>query len=241
MSLPAGIDEMAMAGFLSGGPLPLAMLGDTGLAVPAEAEIVIEGFVEPGEEALEGPFGNHTGFYTEAKKCPVMRVTAVRHRDDPIYPCTVVGPPPMEDCYMARACERLLLPLWQRRFPLIADIHLPFEGIFHGCALVAVKGGQPGRGAALIREMWQDRSFRRSRLLVAVDEGVDIRNASELFWRAINRVAPQRDVMIDGERLGIDATGFRPDLGGSAPEMVGSDPRIAERVTRRWRDYGFDG
>ncbi|MFO7983422.1 MAG: UbiD family decarboxylase [Desulfuromonadales bacterium] len=242
MPLPTGVDEMAMSGFLNREPVTVTAVGDAGLEVPAQAEIVLEGVIEPGEGAMEGPFGNHTGFYTEPKQCPVMRIKSITHRENPIYPCTVVGPPPMEDCYMARAMERLFLPLWQRMFPLLADIHLPFEGIFHGCAILAVQGNEPGRGSALIRQMWESAAFRHSRLLVAVDAEVDIRNVSGVFWRALNRVDAQRDVLIDGERVGIDATGLlmRGGRSGSS-KVLRSAEEIREKVRKNWRDYGFDG
>ncbi len=223
--LPPGVDEAAFAGYLRQRRVSMAKCLTCDLHVPAAAEFVIEGYVEPQEERLEGPFGNHTGYYAEAAPCPVFHVTAITHRRDPLYPCTLVGPPPMEDCYLAKATERLFLPLLRHDHPGLVDMNLPMEGIFHGCALLG--------GRRLIRGLWTKGVLKNSRLLVACDEQVDVQNCSEAFWRAINSVDPQRDVLIEGGRLGIDATGK-----AGRPQVV-EDDLVTRLVQQRWGEYGI--
>jgi 4-hydroxy-3-polyprenylbenzoate decarboxylase len=229
--LPPGVDEAAFAGWIRGAPVAMTPCGG-GLAVPAAAEFVLEGYAEPGEERPEGPFGNHTGRYAAAEPCPVFHLTGITHRRRPLYPATVVGPPPMEDCWLAKASERLFLPLLRLDFPEIADIHLPLETIFHGCALMAVQKGTPGR--ELLRRLWREGFLKSSRLLVLLDEEVDIRDLSAAWWHAVNRVDPSRDVIIDGARIGIDATALDPG------PLVGPDEATRELIARRWGEYGIE-
>jgi 4-hydroxy-3-polyprenylbenzoate decarboxylase len=229
--LPPGVDETAFAGWIRGGPVAMTPCGG-GLAVPAAAEFVLEGYAEPGEEMPEGPFGNHTGRYVAAEPCPVFHLTGITHRRRPIYPATVVGPPPMEDCWLARASQRLFLPLLRLDFPEIVDIHLPLETIFHGCALVAVRKGTPGR--ELLRSLWREGFLKSSRLLVLLDEEVDIRDLSAAWWHAVNRIDPARDVIVDGARIGIDATALDPG------PPVGPDDVTRKLVERRWGEYGIE-
>jgi 4-hydroxy-3-polyprenylbenzoate decarboxylase len=231
-SLPPGIDEVAYAGFLRGAPVPMASCGDFDLSVPASAEFVLEGYVEPGEERLEGPFGNHTGSYAPPEPCPVFHLTGITRRREAIFPCTLVGPPPMEDCWLAKAGERLLLPLLQVDFPEIVDLNFPIETIFHGCALISVRA-MAGGGRELLRSLWRSRFFRSARLLVLVGEGVDVQDPAQAYWQAVNRVDPERDVVIEGAQIGIDATRAAP--GG----RVEADDETKLLVERRWREYGF--
>jgi 4-hydroxy-3-polyprenylbenzoate decarboxylase len=238
--LPASIEEAAFAGFLRQKPLEMARCLTSGLAVPAAAEFVLEGFFEPGETAPEGPFGNHTGYYVPAAPAPVFRVAAITHRIDPLYVCTVVGPPPMEDCYLAKAAERLFLPLLRIDFPEIRDLNMPLEGIFHGCALLSIRKNAPDRARELIGDLWQGGFLKSSRLLVVLDEDVDVQDLSRSFWRAINEVDPGRDVIIDGRRVGIDATRKVEGEGVAPPEPVRRDEATRKLVDGRWAEYGIE-
>lgn len=252
MPLPETVDEMAFAGFLRGGTVDLAACRTSGLNAPAGCEIVIEGFIEPGETVRGGDFGNHTGFYAPGGNVPLMRIRSVMRRSDAILPATVVGPPPMEDCFMGKAMERLLLPLVRRSLPEVVEINLPMEGIFHGAAVVSIRKTRPGQGREVIERLWAGGWLAASRLLVVVDEEVTPQNLSLAGWWALNHTDWQRDLLIAAElpgrsaygdfggRLGIDATrkvvGERPDRRG---EEVAPDRAVEETVTRRWQEYGL--
>jgi len=233
--LPSGIDEAVFAGFLRQRGLATAKCLSCDLEVPATAEFVLEGYLEPGETLPEGPFGNHTGSYTPVNDAPVMHVTNLTHRRNPLYPCTVVGPPPMEDCYLAKATERLFLPLLQVQFPEIVDINMPLEGIFHHCALVSMRCQRPGQGRELLQGLWQKGFLQRARLLVVFDEGVDVQNLSASFWNALNRIDPLRDVIIEEGRIGFDAT-----AGNGEEAEVCPSAETLEILRHRWEEYGID-
>ncbi len=233
--LPPGVEEVAFAGYLAGRPVEMTPSLTGGLQVPAGAEFILEGTVSPGETALEGPFGNHTGFYSPPEEVPLFRLELLSRRREAIFPCTVVGPPPMEDCYLAKATERLFLPLLRLQFPELVDINFPLEGIFHGCALASIRGAGPGRGHRALESLRATSLFRRSRLLIVFDQEVDVQDLSGSFWRALNRVDPLRDLFPSAEGLGIDAT----DREGRA--AVGVDPAVLARVARRWGEYGLPG
>lgn len=231
--LPAGLDEVRYAGFLRGAPLAMAMSAGGELEVPAHAEFVLEGYVEPGSERLEGPFGNHTGRYSTPAPCPVFHLTKLFRRREAIYPCTVVGPPPMENCWLAKVNERLILSLLRCDFPQIVDVNFPVETIFHGCALVAVRGAVEG-GREMLRSLWQSRYLRASRLLVLVDGDVNVQNAADVYWTAASCVDPGRDVIVEPGRIGIDAT--QAGRGGK----VATDDKTAKLINRRWHEYGIE-
>jgi len=239
--LPAGIEELAFAGYLRQLPLDTARCLTSDLEVPAQAEFVIEGYVDPGKTLPEGPFGNHTGYYAPPAPVPVMQVTAITHRRDALYPCTVVGRPPMENCYLAKMTERLFLPLLQVDFPEIVELNMPLEGIFHGCAILSICKQEAGQGRRIIRDLWHKGFLRGSKLLVVVDDDVRVQDYSESFWRAINHLDPNRDIMIGGARLGIDATRKGPDEGSGHhwPASVEADDETRQLVDRRWPDYGI--
>jgi 4-hydroxy-3-polyprenylbenzoate decarboxylase len=249
--LPDEVDEMALAGFIRRRPVELVRALTSELLVPARAEMVIEGYLDPGETVRGGAFGNHTGYYTPGADVPLLRVTAITRRRLCIYPATVVGPPPMEDCYLAKATERLLLPLLRRDLPEIVDINLPMEGIFHGCALVSAAKAFAGHGRQLISRLWSAGWLRQARLLVVVDNDVNVQDLSRSAWRVINNVDWSRDLLCPpdapaagrpfGGRLGIDATRKLPDeLGGvePPPELAMSET-VRKAVQKRWRQYGF--
>ncbi|HAD03357.1 MAG: hypothetical protein A2091_01080 [Desulfuromonadales bacterium GWD2_61_12] len=231
--LPAGADETALAALLAGAPLPLSVCQNSDLVVPTACEAVLEGSVAPQATATEGPFGNHTGSYVPVSMAPLFRLHHLSRRADMLYPCTVVGPPPMEDCYLARATERILLPLLQVDLPEVVDVTMPLATIFHGCALVAVRDA--GDGRALLAALWRSLLLKGAKLLVLVDADCDLRRPDEVFWRVINGLDPQRDMVTVAGKIGIIATGR--DLG----PRVAVDAATAELVARRWQEYGLGG
>ncbi len=231
--LPSAIDEVAFAGYLRQLPVTMARCVSCDLDVPASAEIVIEGFVDPVETQMEGPFGNHTGYYDPVRPAPVFHVTAVTRRRDALYPCTVVGPPPMEDIHLAKATERLFMPLLRHDFPVVQDINFPGEGIFHGCALISMRPEAEGEGRQLLSNLWQYGMFKEARMLIVYNSDVDVQNSSAAYWRAINLVRADRDVILDGGRIGIDATRVE------GRRMLTTDFSTIELINRRWSEYGL--
>jgi 4-hydroxy-3-polyprenylbenzoate decarboxylase len=256
LPLPDSIDEMQFAGFLRGKPVELVCSLTSGIMVPAHAEMVIEGYIDPVETCPGGEFGNHTGFYAPARELPAMHITCITRRREPIFPSTVVGPPPMEDCYMAKAAERLMLPFTRLGLPEIMEINLPLEGIFHGAAVVSIDKRFPGHARQVMAVLWAQGWLRNARLLVLVDGDVDVQDLSHTFWKVLNSVNWTRDLVVadqsgdDGRpesgfpycgKLGIDATRKLPGEGTEHgwPGEVRMDETIRELVGKRWRDYGF--
>ena len=231
--LPDQADELALAGWLRRRGLTMLPCLSNDLAVPSTAEIVIEGLVEPGASRLEGPFGNHCGGYDPAAPAALLRVTAISHRQKPLFPATITGPPPMESGYLAKLSERLLLALLQTDFSQIVDINMPMETIFHGVTLLAVRRPRDGGIAQLARALWGRKPFNQSRLLLFFDEHTDVQDARGCFWRAINRVDGQRSLLHDGPRLAIDATGL-------SGKPLTFDPAVKALLERRWAEYGLD-
>jgi 4-hydroxy-3-polyprenylbenzoate decarboxylase len=256
LPLPTAVDEMQFAGFLRGAPLEMVRCRTSALMVPAHAELVIEGFVDPQETAEGGRFGNHTGYYAPTGALPVMRITCITRRRHPVYPATIVGRPPMEDCHMAKAAERLMLPLTRLELPEIVEINLPLEGIFHGAAIVAIDKRAPGQGRRVMDSLWAKGWLSGARLLIVVDRDVDVHDPSHVYWKVLNSAEWSRDLVMAasgesagrsdsglpfGGRLGIDATRKIPGEGfaGSWPDEVAMDAATRERVERRWQEYGF--
>lgn len=233
LPLPPGLAETALAGLLLGTPLSVDSCRGSDLQVPATAEFVLEGEIRPGETRPEGPFGNHTGHYVPAAPAPLVRITAMRHRPAPLYPATVVGPPPMEDCWLAKAAERLLLPLLQLDVPEVVDWNLPLATIFHGAVLVSARVS-PGAGQVFLQHLRQHPLLTRSRLLVLFDQRVDVQDASGCYWRAMNRMVADRDLVLAGEALSIDAT-------GEGRAEVGPTAHTLHILADRWPEYGLDG
>jgi 4-hydroxy-3-polyprenylbenzoate decarboxylase len=231
--LPKNCDELHMAAWITGRPQSITPCLSQPIQVPANAEFVIEGIIQPGESRAEGLFGNHTGGYVSNPAAPLFRVTAISHRRDAICPATLVGPPPMEDCYLAKASERLMLELLKIDYPQICELSLPIETIFHGCALLAVKGLKGGQGIELIRELWNDSQLKRSKLLILLDSDVDLRNPSLNYWRTVNLLEESR-ILTDRGRIGIDATGIDPAT------LVEKSQETTDLVIRRWSEYGLD-
>jgi len=255
--LPEDVDEMLLAGFLRKASVELVPCKTVPLDVPAAAEIVLEGYVDPGELRREGPFGDHTGYYSLEDDYPVFHVTCMTHRRDPIYPATVVGRPPMEDCYLGKATERLFLPLLQLTFPEIVDINLPLEGVFHNLALISIRKRFPGHAQKVMHGLWGLGQMMFTKVLVICDEDVNVQDTSEVVWKVLNNIDPQRDVtfvhgpvdVLDhaapqpnvGTKMGIDATRKWPEEGFRRPWP--DETRMTEDVRRRideiWPSLGL--
>jgi 4-hydroxy-3-polyprenylbenzoate decarboxylase len=230
--LPPGCDEAAFAGLLHDRPVAMTASTSSDLPVSATAEFIIEGLVYPGETENEGPFGNHTGFYQPVARVPLLRVHSISHRLDPILPTTIVGPPPMENCHLGKVAERLLLCLLRIDHPDIIDIRMPVEGIFHGVTLISVRPGTCGK--TLLHALWQNGPLSIARLLVVVAEG-DTRDPATFFWQTVNRFDPQRDLLVQNGRLGIDAT-----IAPQGRQILRPDEQISVLMQKRWSEYGFD-
>ncbi|MGC9257078.1 menaquinone biosynthesis decarboxylase [Desulfurella sp.] len=254
--LPEDIDEMLFASFLrkEGIELVKSSLWDD-IYVPANAEIVLEGYVDPDELMLEGPFGDHTGYYSLADYYPVFHIQRITRKKNPIYPATIVGKPPMEDAYLGKATERLFLPIIQKILPEIVDINLPIEGIFHNFAFVSIKKQFPAHAFKVINALWGLGMMSLTKIIVVFDENVDVQNISEVIWRLGNNIDPQRDIIftkgpIDvldhasniaqmGSKMGIDATkklkseGFLRDW----PDDIEMPKEIKDLVDKKWSKY----
>ncbi|MCE5194215.1 MAG: menaquinone biosynthesis decarboxylase [Nitrospiraceae bacterium] len=255
--LPESIDEMLFAGFLRNAPVEMVKCITSDIEVPANSEMVIEGYLEPGETRMEGPFGDHTGFYSPAEPYPVFHVTCITHRKDMIYPATLVGKPPMEDCYMGKATERIFLPLLRLDFPEIKDINLPMEGVFHNFALISIKKSYPGHAKKIINGLWGKGQMMFSKLLIVVDDDVDVQNLSYTAWRVLNNVDWKRDVIVTdgpldaldhasnwpryGAKMGLDATRKTREEGMMRdwPEEISMSDDIKRLVDKKWKEYGF--
>lgn len=232
--LPEGVEEAAFCGYLTGRHLAMSDCQTSDLQVPARAEIVIEGVIMPGEMAAEGPFGNHSGSYDRAAAAPLMRVLSVHARHGAIYPWTLVGPPPMENIQLARATERLFLPLVQMALPSVRKLHMPSEGIFHRCALVTVDPDEGRPLPEIARTLWNTLLLKGARLLVVGVDDHDPRDPAAVFWRVLNRTEWQHDLLIENGQLAIDARRL------PAGEPVRSDPGVLAKVLGRWHEYGLD-
>jgi len=255
--LPPDIDEMLLAGFLRKSPVEMVPCETVPLEVPANSEIVLEGYCEPGERRMEGPFGDHTGYYSLADEYPVFHITCMTMRKDAIYPATIVGKPPMEDCFMAKATERIFLPLMKKTLPELVDINLPLEGVFHNMVVVSINKSFPGHARKVMYALWGMGQMSNVKSIIVVDKDVNVQNLSEVAWRCGNNVDPKRDVVIVegpldvlehasaipayGGKMGIDATrpwkseGFEREW----PEDMHMSPEVKALVSKRWKEYGF--
>jgi 4-hydroxy-3-polyprenylbenzoate decarboxylase len=256
--LPPTVDEFIFAGFLRGAPVHLAKAVTCDLEVPADAEFVIEGYIDPAEPLVtEGPFGDHTGFYSEADLYPLVHVTAVTMRKHAVYATTIVGRPPMEDFYLGHATERIFLPLLKLTIPEIVDYHMPAEGIFHNLVFVSIKKEYPGQAFKVMNAMWGQGLMSLAKVLVVVDAWVNVRDPQEAWWVALNNIDPERDVrftmgpmdVLDhssraftyGSKMGLDATKKLPEEGFSRnwPPLIEMDPRTKQRVDSLWPMLGL--
>lgn len=231
--LPGSLDEVAFAGYLRQHPVSMARCLSCDLQVPASAEIVLEGYVHPSDTVIEGPFANHTGYYVPAAPAPVFHLTTLTTRRRPLYPCTVVGPPPMETAYLAKASERLFLPLLQLDCPEVQDVNFPVEGIYHGAAMLSLKPEADGQGCLVLQKLQNHWLFKNSRLLVFFNSEVDVQSPASAYWHALNCVRADRDIQVQGSRTVIDAT-VRQER-----KPVIADAKIKETVDERWSEYGF--
>ncbi|MEC4676298.1 MAG: menaquinone biosynthesis decarboxylase [Nitrospirota bacterium] len=255
--LPESLDEMMFAGFLRKEPVEMVKCVTSDIEVPANSELVIEGYLEPGETRIEGPFGDHTGFYSPADPYPVFHVTCITHRKDMIYPTTVVGKPPMEDCYMGKATGRIFLPLVRLDFPEITDMNLPMEGVFHNFAIISIKKSYPGHAKKIIHGLWGKGQMMFAKLIIVVDDDVNINDLSYTAWRVLNNVDWKRDTVfadgpldaldhaanwpLYGSKMGIDATRKTREEGMMRdwPEEIFMSEEIKKLVDSRWKEYGL--
>ncbi|MDX6450040.1 MAG: 4-hydroxy-3-polyprenylbenzoate decarboxylase [Gaiellaceae bacterium] len=256
--LPKHIDEFMMAGFLRGEPLELVKGVTVDLEVPADAEIVLEGYIDKGELTDEGPFGDHTGYYTPAEQFPVFNLTAITMRKDAIYPSIVVGKPPQEDEWLGKATERIFLPAVRMTVPEIVDYDLPVAGAFHNLCIVSIKKAFPGHAKKVMHAIWGLGMLSLTKGIVVVDEHVDVHDYQQVMFYVGANVDPKRDIVITegpldhldhaptlqfiGGKIGIDATAKGPLEGTREwpPEIEMTD-EVRDLVDRRWAEYGLDG
>jgi 4-hydroxy-3-polyprenylbenzoate decarboxylase len=258
--LPPNVDEFIFSGFLRKKPVQLAKAVTCDLDVPAHAELVIEGVIDPAEPLVtEGPFGDHTGFYSEADLYPRVQVTAVTMRREPVYATTIVGRPPMEDFYLGHATERIFLPLLRLTVPEIVDYHMPAEGIFHNLVFVSIDKQYPGQAYKVMNALWGAGLMSLAKVLVVVDREVNVRNPQEAWWVALNNIDPERDTrftmgpidVLDhssraftyGSKMGIDATRKWPEEGFTRnwPKVIEMDAATKGRVDAMWASLGIPG
>ncbi|MCB9383941.1 MAG: menaquinone biosynthesis decarboxylase [Bryobacterales bacterium] len=257
LPLPPDLDEMMFAGFLRGKPVEMVRCKTVDLEVPANAEIVLEGYVNLGELRTEGPFGDHTGFYSLEDEYPVFHVTCITQRKKPIYATTIVGPPPMEDYYMGKTIERVFLPLMRLQLPEVIDMAMPAEGIFHNLMLVSIRKSFPGHARKVMNQIWGLGQAMFTKCIVVVDEDVNVHDYSEVAWKALNNIDPERDIQftmgpIDsldhasrlanyGSKMGIDATRKWPSEGFTRPwpAVLEMDPAVKRRVDPLCKKLGI--
>src|SRR5579884_796682 len=238
--LPKHVDELMLAGFLRGEPVELVKGVSVGVEVPARAEIVLEGYVERDEVGEEGPFGDHTGFYTAAEPFPVFHVTAMTMRRDAIYPSIVVGKPPQEDAWLGKATERIFLPAIRATLPEVVDYDLPVAGAFHNCCLVSIRKQFPGHARKVMSAIWGLGMLSLTKCVVVVGAHVDPKRDVVLGEGPLDHLdhAPERQFV--GGKLGIDATAKWPEEGARPwPEEIAMSPEIKQLVDRRWDEYGI--
>jgi 4-hydroxy-3-polyprenylbenzoate decarboxylase len=230
LPIPPDLDEMMFAGFLRREPVEMVPCETNELEVPANAEIVLEGYVNLNELRTEGPFGDHTGFYSLEGEYPVFHVECVTHRRDPIYLTTVVGPPPQEDFYMGHAVERVFLPVMKMQYPEIVDVTMPPEGIFHNLMIVAIRKSYPGHARKIMNAIWSLGQAMFTKVIVVVDHDVDIHNYGEVVWKSLCAMDPERDVQFSlGPVDTLDHAARMQDFGSK----MGID------ATRKWETEGF--
>ncbi len=257
LPLPPAIDEMMFAGFLRSKAVEMIKCETCDLEVPANSEIVLEGYLDLGELRREGPFGDHTGFYSLDDDYPVFHIECITRRRKPIYAATIVGPPPMEDFFMGKAIERIFLPLMRAQLPEVRDISMPPEGVFHNLILVSIRKSYPGHARKVMHAIWGLGQAMFSKCIVVVDEDVDVQNSSEVAWKALNNIDPERDVEfclgpIDsldhssrlpnyGSKMGVDATTKWKTEGFTRrwPNVIEMSADVKQRVDALWKQAGL--
>jgi 4-hydroxy-3-polyprenylbenzoate decarboxylase len=257
LPLPEDLDEFLFAGFLRRSPVELVKCETVDLEVPANAEIVLEGYVDLDDIRTEGPFGDHTGYYTLEDQFPAFHVTCITRRKKPVYATTIVGPPPMEDYWMGFAVERIFLPLMRKQLPEVVDMHMPAQGIFHNLMIVAIRKSYPGQARKVMHAIWGLPGAMFTKCIVVVDADVDVHNLGEVAWKALNHIDPERDIQFTlgpvdqlehasrlpsyGSKMGIDATAKWPGEGFTRPwpDEIKMDEATKHRVDRMWKDLGL--
>jgi len=255
---PPEIEEFIIAGFLRQKPVELVKCETVDLEVPASAEIVLEGYVKLDELRTEGPFGDHTGFYSLEDEYPVFHVTCITHRKNPIYATTIVGKPPMEDAWMGKAVERIFLPLMKLTLPEIVDVNLPVEGVFHNLMIVSIRKSYPGHARKVMSGIWALGQAMFTKCIVVVDEDVNVQDIGEVVLKVFNNIDPERDIQFTlgpvdsldhasrlpnfGSKMGIDATRKWPTEGFTRPwpgEIL-MDEKTKAQVDKKWKDLGIE-
>jgi 4-hydroxy-3-polyprenylbenzoate decarboxylase len=257
LPIPPDLDEMMFAGFLRRQPVEMIACETCALEVPAQAEIILEGYVDLSEMRTEGPFGDHTGFYSLAGEYPVFHVTCVTQRRDPIYLTTIVGPPPQEDFYMGHAVERIFLPVMKMQYPEIVDVAMPAEGVFHNLMIVAIRKSYPGHARKIMNAIWSLGQAMFTKVIVVVDHDVNVQDFREVTWKALCAIDPERDVQFSlgpadsldhasrrqdfGSKIGVDATRKWPEEGHDRPwpDEIIMDPKTKKRVDAIWKELGL--
>lgn len=257
LPIPPDLDEMMFAGFLRREPVEMVPCETLDLEVPANAEIVLEGTVDLNEFRTEGPFGDHTGFYSLEGEYPVFRVHCITQRKDPIYLTTIVGPPPQEDFFIGHAIERIFLPVMKMQYPEIADVAMPAEGIFHNLMIISIRKSYPGHARKIMNAIWSLGQAMFTKVIVVVDHDVDVHNYSEVVWKALCAIDPERDVQFTlgpvdtldhaartqdfGSKMGIDATRKWPSEGFSRPwpDEIKMDSSVKARIDQLWKSLGL--
>jgi 4-hydroxy-3-polyprenylbenzoate decarboxylase len=256
--VPEGMDKFLFAGITRKKGTKLVKCRSVDLEVPAYADIVLEGYVDPQETKIEGPFGDHTGYYTPPEPYPVFNLTGIMHRRKPIYLTTVVGKPVLEDAYIGKVIERSFLPLIKLFQPEVIDFSMPPAGWFQGLAIVSIKKQYPGQAKKVMMGLWGLGQLALTKMFVVVDNDIDVQNMDDVIWALTTRMDPKRDVVIIdfaptdtldpaspivnlGSKIGIDATTKWNDEGYSREiqQLAKVDPKTKEYVDARWKDYGF--
>ncbi|MDO8461520.1 MAG: menaquinone biosynthesis decarboxylase [Deltaproteobacteria bacterium] len=256
--LPDAMDEILFAGFLRKKGVEMVKCKTVNLEVPADADFVIEGTIDPTEPLVkEGPFGDHTGYYSLADDYPLLRVTAITHRKEAIFPSTIVGPPPMEDAFIGKATERIFLPLIRTTFPEIVDMHLPVEGAFHNLAIVAIKKQYPGHARKIMHSLWGTGQLMFTKCAIVVDHDVDVQNLKEVTWHLLANLDPKRDILFSegttdaldhasptfayGSKIGIDGTRKWKDEPGCRewPDVIQMNLEVKQRIDSIWSKLGL--
>lgn len=256
--LPKGVDEFGLAGLLTGHPVELVRCRTVDLEVPAHAEIILEGYIDRNDSGIEGPFGDHTGYYSPAEPFPIFHLTAMTMREDAIYPSIVVGPPPAEDAWLAKATERLFLPVLRLAVPEVVDYDLPIAGAFQHNAIVSIRKSYPGQARKVIHAMWGSGLMSLLKSVIVVDEFIDPHNYEQVFFHVCANVDPARDLVVTrgpidqldhssdahcyGGKLGIDATHKLPaEASRHWPDRIVMSEDVRRIVDERWGEYGIPG
>jgi 4-hydroxy-3-polyprenylbenzoate decarboxylase len=255
--LPPEVDEFLFAGWIREKPVELVRCETNDLEVPACSDFVLEGYVDPSERRMEGPFGDHTGYYTLQEPFPVFHLTCITRRKRPIYPSTIVGRPPMEDAWLGKATERIFLPLLKLVVPEIVDMNLPVEACFHNLVIVSIRKRYPGHAYKVMNALWGLGQMMFCKCIVVVDADVDVQNPAEVLWRVSNNIDAQRDILFTrgpvdhldhasshqffGSKMGIDGTKKWATEGYTRewPPDIVMDETVKRRIDGIWNELGL--